>query len=377
MPRNTDPVSDLLMAHSSRELLKQMGQTGLTPQEILDVEAELQENAFDSFGFYSIPELTEEERRAPEFIVSGMIPCGMTFISGAPKIRKSFLALQMATAVATGQPFLGHDTTRCDVVYLDLEGSKSRSASRAERMTTPPPQNVFVTNRIAERLADGLVDRLRQLHRERPEIRLVIIDTYSRARGSYRAGSANAYDADVALLEPMQRMALEENIAVVFVHHDKKGAGQASDSFERLSGTMGISGSADSVLNLVADGKRFDGKATLEYNPRDAKGGEVSLEFDEGSCEWRIAINTRPDLRGNPVCDWIIRSAPDKGAAGDFHTYQDVFVSAYGCRGNNEGDVVRKAVLAHKKELEDMYRIGIQVGAKLHGNRGLRVFSLD
>ena len=196
-------------------------------------------DVFSSFGFYSVPDLTEEERRPPEFIIDGMIPCGLTFLSGAPKIRKSFMALQMATAVATGQPFLGHDTRKCDVAYLDLEGSKSRISFRAERMSTKIPRNVFVTNSITERLADGLVDKLRQLHRERPSIRFIIVDTFSRARGNVRVSGANAYDADVSLLEPVQRMALEENIAVLFVHHDKKGAGLASDSFERLSGTMG------------------------------------------------------------------------------------------------------------------------------------------
>ena len=51
-------------------------------------EPEKEPDIFDSFGFYSVPDLTEEERRPPEFIIDGMIPCGMTFLSGAPKIRK-------------------------------------------------------------------------------------------------------------------------------------------------------------------------------------------------------------------------------------------------------------------------------------------------
>lgn len=80
-------------------------------------EPEKEPDIFDSFGFYSVPDLTEEERRPPEFIIDGMIPCGMTFLSGAPKIRKTFMALQMAIAVATGKPFWGHHTIQCDVAY--------------------------------------------------------------------------------------------------------------------------------------------------------------------------------------------------------------------------------------------------------------------
>lgn len=331
---------------------------------------------FKEFGFYSVPDLTEEERRPPEFIIEGMVPCGMTFLSGAPKIRKSFMALQMASAVATGSPFLGHATTQCDVAYLDLEGSKSRISFRAARMSNQIPGNVFVTNTITERLADGLVDKLRQLHRARPSIRLIIVDTYSRARGSYKAPGANAYDADIMLLEPVQRMALEENIALLFVHHDKKGAGLALDSFERLSGTMGISGSCDCVINLVADGKRFDGKATMEYTPRDAKGGEMRLVFDDRFGEWQEVVETRPDLRGNPLCSWIIEHTPERQQEGKTFSYDTLVKAAYGTFVDNPGEEVRRQLVSRREELFSSYGIGIQMGVKSNGSRGIRVINL-
>ena len=336
----------------------------------------LSKDIFAEFGFYSVPDLTEEERRPPEFIVDGMIPVGMTFLSGAPKIRKSFLALQMAVAVATGTPFLGLTTTKCDVAYLDLEGSKSRISSRSARMSTKIPGNVFITNSITERLADGLVDKLRQLHRARPSIRLIIVDTYSRARGTYRAPGANAYDADISLLEPVQRMALEENIALLFVHHDKKGAGLALDSFERLSGTMGISGSCDCVINLVADGKRFDGKASMEYTPRDAKGGEMSLVFDERFCEWMQIVETKPDLRGNPICSWIIDHAPERQQEGKTFSYDTLVKSACGTFLDNPGEEVRRQLIPHREELFSGYGIGIQMGVKSNGAKRRWVINL-
>lgn len=335
------------------------------------------ESVFDSFGFYTIPDLTEEEKKPPEFIVDGMVPCGLTFLSGAPKIRKTFMGLQLAFSVANEQPFLGHKTLRCDVAYLDLEGSKSRAAFRAEKMSMEIPRNVFITNGVKERLADGLVDKLWQLHRENPQIRLIIIDTYSRSRGRYLAGGANAYDADVSLLEPVQRMALDENIAILFIHHDKKGAGFTTDSFERMSGTMGISGSADSVLNLIADGKRFDGKATLEYTPRDAKGGEMHLVFDERFGEWQEIVEpTKNDIRGNPICDWIISNAPEKGREGVFIPYEDVFKFAYRCQTEDPGDKVREQLASRRSELYASYGIGVQMGVKSNSKRGIRIINL-
>lgn len=366
-------VSDLVEKFGDEKACEMIAQLATSTPEW---EPPKEPDIFDSFGFYSVPDLTPEEKKPPEFIVDGMIPCGMTFLSGAPKIRKSFMALQIASAVATGSPFLSHNTTQCDVAYLDLEGSKSRVSFRAERMSMKIPRNVFITNSIKERLADGLVDKLRHLHRARPSIRLIIIDTYSRARGSYKNFGVNAYDADVALLEPVQRMALEENIAVVFIHHDKKGAGFASDSFERLSGTMGISGSSDCVINLVADGKRFDGKATMEFTPRDAKGGEIKLVFDERFGEWQEIVVSKPDLRGNPVCNWIIENAPDRQKEGKMFSYDDVIKGAYGCFVDNPGTKVREQIDPHKDELFSCYGIGVQMGVKSHGDRGVRIINL-
>ena len=366
-------VSDLVEKFGDEKACEMIAQLATSTPEWKPLK---EPDIFDSFGFYSVPDLTPEEKKPPEFIVDGMIPCGMTFLSGAPKIRKSFMALQIASAVATGSPFLSHNTTQCDVAYLDLEGSKSRVSFRAERMSMKIPRNVFITNNITARLADGLVDKLRQLHRARPSIRLIIIDTYSRARGMVRSGGANAYDTDVSLFEPVQRMALEENIAVVFIHHDKKGAGFASDSFERLSGTMGISGSSDCVINLVADGKRFDGKATMEFTPRDAKGGEIKLVFDERFGEWQEIVESKPDLRGNPVCNWIIENAPDRQKEGKMFSYDDVIKGAYGCFVDNPGTKVREQIDPHKDELFSCYGIGVQMGVKSHGDRGVRIINL-
>ena len=78
--------------------------------------------------------------------MGGMVPCGVTFLSGAPKTRKTFLALQMAAAVASGKEFLDCPTTQCDVAYLDLEGSKYRAAARAEKTERRPGRRTARTD---------------------------------------------------------------------------------------------------------------------------------------------------------------------------------------------------------------------------------------
>lgn len=343
--------------------------------ERLKENGAFEEDVFSKFGFYSVPDLTPEERKPPEFLINGLLPVGMTFLSGAPKTRKSFLALQMAVAVATGTEFFEHTVKQCDVAYLDLEGSKSRISARTENMSTPIPRNVMITNKVRSKFSDTLVEDIRLLHRQHPSFRLVIIDTYSRARGNPKLSNRNAYDADVAFLEPIQRMALEENIAVLFVHHDKKGALSSADAMERLSGTMGISGSADCVINLVPIGKRYEGRARLEFNPRDAKGGELSLVFDSHSLEWMA--EDAPSLQDNPICRWICDNVPPKGHEGVFYTYTVAFRNAYGCDGIRPGDQIAETLKPYRDQLFSEYRIGIQLGCKSNGERGLRVINLQ
>ena len=335
-----------------------------------------EKDIFAEFGFYSVPDLTDADRKPPDFLIDGMLPCGMTFLSGAPKTRKSFLALQLAIAVATGQPFFGKHTTQCDVAYFDLEGSKSRISYRTAQMTTAIPRNIYIANEVKEKLAGKLVDKLRLLHQQHPSIRLIIIDTYSRARGLYRGGGANAYDQDVAFLEPIQRMALDENIGILFIHHDKKGAGFMSDSFERLSGTMGISGSADCVMNLITEGKRFDGKATLEFTPRDAKGGELTLVFDDHFMEWQSISVPEFDLMSNPVCSWIIRNSPGPRKDAQFYPYDLVFTQAYHAYSEKPGDIIKDQVEAHQDELFKEQRIAVQTSVSTHGKRGIRIMRI-
>jgi len=351
---------------------------GAEPDEFTDDfippnKPEPPEDVFSDFNFYSVNKLTEDERRPPDFVVDGMIPVGLTFISGAPKIHKSFMALQLAEAVATGSDFLGHKTMKCSVAYLDLEGSKSRTAVRTARMGVELSDKVFITHRVKKRIADGLIDELRKLHHQHPDIRLIIIDTYSCARGQVKSVGANAYDSDVAILEPVQQMAVEENIAIVFVHHDKKGAGMAKDVFERISGTMGISGSADSVLTLVVDGKRTDGRAHLEFTPRDARGGEMDLLFDEYRMQWSVNDTTEPDVLGSPIVSWCYDHAPDSNVAAEFFPYDAISQEAYGTYIENPGEKVRNEIQKAKDDLYTVYGVAVQTGVKSNGKRGIRL----
>lgn len=360
-----------LLNMSSDEILKRLND-GCSIDDVCEEIKNVSQRAIENFNFFTISNLTDEEKIPPEFIVESLVPVGLTFISGAPKLRKSFLALQLASAVATGTKFLSFNTKQCIVCYFDLEGSKSRISSRSDKMGIVMPDNLLISNTLENGIADGLIEKLSIMLDNYKDIRLIILDTYSRARGTFKSYGANAYDSDVQLLAPLQRFAINRKIAVLCVHHDKKGAGFCNDTFERLSGTMGISGSCDSVINLIGDGKRFDGKATLEYCPRDVKGGELKICFDECSCRWAISEHTE---QSNPFVEWVKKNIPDKSKS-CFFPYAEVYTEVYNRYSEKPHEAILKSVAESKQYLFAEYDVAIQTGVKSNDKRGIRILKL-
>lgn len=334
-------------------------------------------DAFADFDFYSVPDLTPEERTPPDFLIKEMIPeVGITMLCGKPKTRKSFLALQMAIAVATGKDFFGFKVKQTSVALLDLEGSKSRISTRTLNMTTPIPKNVYVTNRVNERIADGsLIYKLQALHQQRPDIGLVIIDTFGKARGNPKSSGQNAYDADIELFSPLTDMVMEEKFSLMFVHHQNKSK-FTSDSFDSVSGSTGITGSCDSVLQLNAIGKRFDGKAELSCTPRDSRGAELTLEFNERFTEWQQIAEPTADIHTSPICNWILTNRPEAKTTGDFYSYQALHHLFYGFNADRAGERIKEDLTPFLDILFSEFHIAVQAGVKYNGERGIRLLSV-
>lgn len=104
----------------------------------------------------------------------------------------------------------------------------------------------------------------------------MVIDTLAKVRPT-RAKGGNAYDEDYAALTGLQRLAAKHGVAIVVIHHLRKAA--SDDPLERISGTMGISGAADSLG--VLQRSRGGDEATLFITGRDIEDeSNLALRFD-------------------------------------------------------------------------------------------------
>lgn len=270
---------------------------------------------------YNPADLTEEETAPPEFLIDGIIPVGITLLYAPPKSKKSFMAYQIFEAVTNGTDFLGKKTTRCDGIYFDLEGTKRRTGDRTRRMNITIPRTSYISHELTVTVCDGLADELRKMHRERPNVRLFIIDTYSAALGNHKPSGNNAYNDDVAIWQPLHRVALSENISLVFVHHtNKQGKFASDDVMDRISGSTGLGASSDANIFISTDGGRDNNRADIMIIPRDAETQTIKARFEN----FRWEADERGEDFEHPIVQWCLKNA-EHSATAKFYTYKHVY----------------------------------------------------
>ena len=182
-----------------------------------------------------------------KWVVPGYISEGFLVLAGRQKLGKTWLAIDMALAVATGGAAIG--SIMCeqgDVLYIDMENGPRRVQGRINTLF-PDERNRPDLSRLewvteAPQLDAGFGDELERWRASVPAPRLVVIDVLQRIKppGSL---ARNAYENDYSTWAPLQHWATEHGIAVLGLHHTKKGGDHYP--LEALSGSNGLSACAD------------------------------------------------------------------------------------------------------------------------------------
>jgi AAA domain len=102
----------------------------------------------------------------------------------------------------------------------------------------------------APQLDAGFIDELERWRVSVPAPRLVSIDVLQRIKPAGNM-TRNAYENDYVIWAPLQDWATAHGVAVLGLHHTKKGG--ADDPLEALSGSNGLSACADTTLVLDSD----------------------------------------------------------------------------------------------------------------------------
>lgn len=237
------------------------------------------------YDFRRVPSMADLQARTfkdPKWVIPNVLPTGTILLAARPKMRKTFLALQLALAVCGGRKFLDWKCEQGDVLFLGLEDNERRLKSRIRLLQTldlnPPDLSGFrywtggvdispVTGQsfisdpdeaarayAAFPRGQAGVDALGRFLDMYPKTRLIIIDTYAHFRD--QSNNRDVYQRDVDQMMPITRLASDREVCILVVHHEKKGlaSSESGDFMEDASGTSGITGTVDGVMSIK--GKR-------------------------------------------------------------------------------------------------------------------------
>ena len=241
------------------------------------------ENKFKGLNVISAIDLCDKNIPDKYFVVDNMIPAGLTVLAAKPKIGKSWLVLAMCMAVASGEKFLGYDTNNAECLYLALEDSEARIKDRLLKLQAEYQlsKNMHITTEC-RRIGCGLREELTDFLVKHPDTKLIVVDTLQCVRGEAKF-KESIYASDYREVSELKRIADENNVAIVIVHHFRKSK-DSDDAFDNVSGSNGLVGAADTIITLEKK-NRADKEAIMSIVGRDIDTNRYVLSFND-DCLW-------------------------------------------------------------------------------------------
>lgn len=237
-------------------------------------------------------DLVAETFDPPRFLVEGLLAEGLTILAGRPKHGKSWLSLLLGWAVAGGFEVDGRPTLQGDVLYLALEDTRRRLQSRLVKLREATgwfvPETLTLQTAWPRAGGGGLYHLAEWIEAHRATARLVIVDTIARFRDQPKGSGGATYAEDYTAVGGTKELLDHYGLSGLFVTHTRKL--KADDPLDEVSGTLGLTGAADStwVLDTASKGEA----ARLYVTGRDLPDGTVPLAFAADSGRWTVGATT-------------------------------------------------------------------------------------
>lgn len=235
------------------------------------------------------------------YAVEAILPEGLAMLAGSPKVGKSWVALDLSLGVAAGGRALSAlRTMQGSVLYLAREDGYRRVQSRLDLVMAGDEGEYLQFLEIVpseEEWTGGEVGlaAMTDWAEEVDNPRLVVLDTLGKVEP--QLDEKDRYRSDYSMMAAYKTWADRNHLTVLMVHHDRKGGDDGGDVFNRISGTKGITGAADTLLFL--DAKRGSREGILHITGRDV--AEQEIELIKVGPLWQAtsqptAIHQRPRL---------------------------------------------------------------------------------
>jgi len=240
----------LLEAHGISDLPRSKGPAWLH-KELMQVQSKVSSLIRHTNGEPETGhDLLAGRRQPPKTIVDGLLHEGMILFGGKPKRGKSWLMLDLALSVGTGNSVWRHFSVPepQSVLYISLEDGRDDVRDRLLTIqpgTTDTGMLEFLYD--FPRLNQGGLEKL-QGYAENGRYRLIIIDVLARIEPPGKRGSDKTYHDIYDMLAPLRAIRQQYPFCMVLVTHLRKA--EAQDVFDGLHGSVAYQGAQDALWVL-------------------------------------------------------------------------------------------------------------------------------
>lgn len=235
---------------------------------------------------WNLAVLAKSNIERPVDLIEGLIPQGVSLLTSDPKAGKSFMAAQMACAIAKGSKLWGRQARENGVFYIDAEQGEGFAVDRWMNQTGGQiPTNVDVAFSW-RRMDKGGVKDLEEYLAVSPHVRLLVIDTLSQFYPVEQQSGGNAYFNEAVIMEKIRKIYRDWGCSVLMIHHNSK-ATQGS-KLKSASSTQALTGGCDGVMTLADSNLpelKFDGN--LYVTGKNIHSSIIRLHFDEETSLWQ------------------------------------------------------------------------------------------
>lgn len=274
-----------------------------------------------------------------QWVLPNLIERGTTtLIVGAPKARKTWLAVELAVAVAQGRPWLGVDEWTPDpglqTVFVEQEGSLLRLSQRFAHLTDNTAGITIHHGHILQ------ADDPASLAAFAPHILqadLLILDPYA----SFHTQDENTVQGTQLVLRGLHYLlSINPSLALVVIHHSSKMAGGARGSSALFAGV-------DTMLDVVKEDPEHGDNIEILLTGREIQasnvGNRLVFGFDSEAGHYPVEGVSQVTLATPEGVLQVIVSGGDSGAS-----REDVL---------DETGLSSSTVRNHLKRLEEEGRI--------------------